>query len=712
MKKLLLKGGRVIVCDVPDAGEPQGQELKIQLLASAISAGTESATLLSSGLDIRRNKQLLNKVLTFARERGISAVLKKIEERFNQGVPLGYSAAGIVLACGPKASGFKPGDMAAIAGVHFASHAEINLASSRLAVAVPAGVSAEEASTVAIGAIALQSLRRLNPQIGEKTALIGLGLIGQITAQLLAAAGARVTAIEKDPQRLRFAKERGWIENGLSPEQAEETLIASLTEGYGFDGVIIAAHAPANPAPLDLAIKIARRRGTIVILGDVGLSFGRKNFYEKDLRLKIATSYGPGRYDPSYETEGLDYPYAFCRWSAQRNMACYLDLIAAKKIDVASLIQASYPISDAPKAYDALSGQTANRPLLTLLHYGNGAGGVTQKISKAAAQTPRASGTIRVGIIGAGSFVTSVHLPVLARLKEHFSLQGVCNKHPEKSRFIAQQYKIPKTYGQAEELLSDPDIDLILIGTRHNQHASLAAHALKAGKAVFLEKPMATTVPDFEILVQDYKDNPKPFHVGFNRRFSPLIRQMKSMLQNMPKPWTIQYRVAAEAVPANHWVLGDEGGGRIIGEACHMIDLILFLAQEAKDDEPRLPVNLHALSANTKENISVLFQFENNILATLTYSPSESRALGKERIEIITPPATLILQDFKELSVAPARGRKHETKLNAGAKGFAEEWTAFADFIKGKRSAAPLPFEDACQTTRLTFLVDELAKAL
>ena len=693
---------------------PASKELKVQLLASAISAGTETATMVSMGLDIRRNKALLAKVLAYAKDRGIAAMIAKIRERFDQGTAIGYSAAGIVLETGDNCAGFKPGDIVAIAGGQFANHSEFVLASSRLAVKVPEQVSPEEASTVAIGAIALQSVRRLRPQIGDTVGVIGLGLIGQIVCQILKASGARVVGFDTDQSRLKFAQERGWIAAGGQPQDAAtDTAIDSLTHGHGLDGVIIAAHAPQTEAPLACAIAATRRRGTIVVLGDVKLTFSRKLFYEKDLELKIATSYGPGRYDDSYEKAGQDYPQAYVRWSAERNMDCYLDLIANKRIEIAALIEAVYPVDEASKAYEALANPKGPRPLLTLISYPK----TTEKQATDTVRTngkPRKKGVIGVGVIGAGNFATSYHLPILNSLKNDFSLVSVTTKRPEKAAFIARQYAIGKAVASAQEVCGDPDVDLVLIATRHDSHAALAKLAIENGKAVFLEKPMATTLDDLEDLAAAYAKHPVAFHVGFNRRFSSLTQNLIQELRKLPKPWTIQYRVAADLLPADHWALGPEGGGRIIGEACHMIDLISYIAA-AGSGQTIAPRNIHARDLSGRrpcDGISADLEFNEGVSATLVYTQSVGRDIGKERIEILTPKAALLLEDFASLRIDPAQGRPTHIRLAVKDKGFDAQWRALAHHLSGHGGVAPISFADALQSMRLTFMVNGLAASL
>lgn len=686
MKKVILKSGKIRVEDMPEIGEPKGPELRLIAAASAISTGTETAQLISNPMAGPAGKRMMGKVAAFLKDHGVAATIKKIQERLGMSQPLGYSAAGIVESCGDGAAGFAPGDRVAVSGAQFANHSESLLASSRLAVKIPETVSFEEAATVAIGAIALQGVRRLEPQIGDRVAVIGLGLIGQITAQILTASGCRVTGIEKDQARLNFARERRWIED--------------TEPSTDMDGVVIAAHTPGDSSCLELAVRLSRIRGRIVALGDIGLSIPRQSFYEKELELRIATSYGPGRYDREYEERGKDYPYPFVRWTAQRNMACYLDLIARKKIEIAPLIQAVYPIEEAQKAYEVLQA-AGPKPLLALLTYKtNGAGDAGRRASDSAQQQrvlAEVAGDrtrrVRVGIIGAGGFVTHTHIPILNSLKEDFEIASICNRHPEKAQSLARQHGA-KACADARDIFEDPNIDLVLIGTRHDTHAKLAIDAISRGKAVFLEKPMATTLEDLEALQAAYAKNPVPFHIGFNRRYSPLIRELKEQISRQTGGCSLQYRVTTELLPRDHWILSPEGGGRIIGEGCHMVDLICYLFSSGA--QMALPVNVKA--SGYDQSFTVSFQFEGGKMAVLSYFPSKARDFGKERIEIVTPESSFVLDDFRS------------TPSSAQQKGFREEWTLLRDYLSGKRKESIYRFEDAVEITKLTFLIDNLIK--
>ncbi|MBI4668363.1 MAG: bi-domain-containing oxidoreductase [Elusimicrobia bacterium] len=716
MKKLLLQKGKIVVADVPMPGEPAEHELKIRVLSTALSPGTESALVLSGSFDIAKNWHLASKAFRFAKERGITALWKKFEQRWLEGFPMGYSACGVVESCGSKSEGFAPGDLAACSGGQFAGHAEFILASSRLCVKVPQQVGPQEAATVALGAIALQGIRKLDLKIGETAVVLGLGAIGQIAAQMGQAAGLKIIGIDRDLGRLEFAKSRGWLWQAAAPDKTAERQIFDWTEGQGADGALLTLHAPGDAGPFEWAAKLVRRRGKVTILGNLKTDLPREIFYEKDLNVNIAVSYGPGRYDKTYEEQGQDYPLSYVRWTAQRNMACYLDLIAAKKINIAGLIQAVYPITQADQAYENLSrGQGA--PILTLLSYD---GPASQNEPKLPVKTPKPkpkTSRIGVGVVGAGNFVTSVHLPIIAKLSETFQIRLICNKRPEKASAVAGQYRANAT-ADYKEVLANPDIDLVLIGTRHSLHAAQAAAVLTAGKALFLEKPMATTVEDLERLKEIYSNKPVPFHIGFNRRFSPLIATAKKHLQAMPKPWMIQYRVAAEYIPKEHWVLSAEGGGRIIGELCHMLDLAGYLLRPTNlAASPWMPKNIDVRSLGGKngdltENVSVILSYPGDSLAAINYGAAPSKQLGKERLEILTPGGTILLDDFKTLKISIGGQSIVNTARPAPQKGFEEEWLLFGEHLKGRLPQAPISFEEAAAVTELSFLIDQKARNL
>lgn len=685
-----------MVDNIPSLGHPSDKEIKIQVLASTISTGTESASIASTGFRISQQTHLLRKAAQYVQDRGLAAFVKKLQERMGQGTPLGYSAAGIVEEVGPGVATVVPGDAVACAGGQFANHAEEIWASPLLTVKIPNGVSFEEASTVALGAIALQGIRRLEPQIGDTVAVIGLGLVGQLTAQLLKSNGVKVMGIDNNDQRVQFAKERGWIDS-IEP-----------MEGLEVDAVLITAHVPGNSKPLEMATQLARRRGKIVIVGDVGISCSRTIFYEKDLQLAIATSYGPGRYDRTYEEQGHDYPRPFVRWTAGRNMACYLDLIAQRKIQIEPLIQGLYPIEEAEKAYEALTTTHGPKPILTVFTYKDSQ--KSQDQYKPYVPKPKTTQTIRVGVIGAGNFVTSTHLPILKQLSSRFEIAAICTKHPEKAKFIAKQYQA-QAVSAPDDIFNNPSIDLVLIGTRHDTHANLAMAAIKAKKAVFLEKPMALTQKELEALIAAYQQHPVAFHIGFNRRFSPLIQKIRQELQRLPTPWVVQYRVATETVAKDHWILGDEGGGKILGEACHMIDLIGYLFNQTTASPNN--VYVQALSNGAQQSslndFSTTLYYPESKMATLLYVSSGNQSFGKERVEIMAGSYHFVLDDFKSLQIANKNGVILKEKFASSAKGLKEEWLAFYDFLLGKAAQPPISFEEAAHTTQLTLLVNQLA---
>ncbi|MBI4064484.1 MAG: bi-domain-containing oxidoreductase [Elusimicrobia bacterium] len=716
MRKLLVQNGRVVVADVPGAGHPGEHELKVRVVASAVSSGTESAVILSAGLNLKKYAYQWRKIIQTLRDQGVLSLMRKIEERWSKTHPIGYSAAGIVLACGSEARGFAPGDLVAASGSQFAHHAEEILVSSRLCARVPPTVSPEEAATVTLGAIAINAVRQAGVSLGESVAIVGLGALGQLIAQIAQASGGTVIGLDPDQTRLKFAEERGWIRHAASPNDDAPEKISRWTGGLGADQVIIAAHAPENNELLALAVRLARKRGRVTIVGNVKTDVPRELLYEKDVSINIAVAYGPGRYDQAYETKGVDYPANYVRWTAARNMDCYLDLIAQKTISVAPLIQATYPIERAQEAY-AESGNAKPRPLMTLLHY-NGSveapGGLTeQKRPMEPAPVKIKNKKIRIGIIGAGQFTAGTHIPIIKEFSDVMEIAWICNKHAERALQLAKREGARAT-ASYEDVLNDPSVDLVLIGTRHNLHARLAQEAAGRSKAVFLEKPMATTLDDLENLENAAGRHPGLFHVGFNRRFSPLSIRLKNYLNQMPKPWIINYRVAAEVLPAGHWVLTEEGGGRAIGELCHMIDLVSFLLQNGDGALPE-PIGVQARSAATAQyhltdHMTVNLVYPGGCNANIVYSASRSKDLGKEYIEILSPSGRLRLDDFRMLEVSQDSRAMVKESMDRPNKGLKEQWAALADYLLGRRPAVPMTFEGAAGVTRITFLVDQLLK--
>ena len=524
MKQLLGRSGKVFLKEVP-APQVGPKNILVRVERSCVSVGTEMAGIKMSGLPLYRRalKQPhhVKRVIQLMRDQGIARIYKQVKGKLDAGLPTGYSAAGTVVAVGPEVDGAAVGDRVACAGAGVANHAELIDVPVNLSVPIPEQLSFDAAATVTLGAIAMQGVRRAQPVLGETVVVIGLGILGQITAQLLSANGCRVIGTDVDPGRIATALENG-LDVGINPKDGNLVeRVVKLTDGYGADAVVITA-ASASSDILAEAFQACRKKARVVIVGDVGLNMARADIYTKELDVLISCSYGPGRYDPVYEEEGADYPLAYVRWTENRNMGEYLRLLATRRVRLDNMIQEPFPIDQAEEAYGRLSGE-GQKPLLVLLKYPPREGAALP-VLQLSAPAP-IDGRIKMALVGAGGFAQGVHLPNLDRLKDKFDLRTVVSRTGLTARSAAERFGVATAATDYQTVLDDPQIDLVLIATRHDLHAEMTLAALKAGKHVFVEKPLSMTEEGLDAIEAFYAANPKGplLMTGFNRRFAPAI---------------------------------------------------------------------------------------------------------------------------------------------------------------------------------------------
>ena len=540
MKQVLLRRGHAVVEDVPAPAVERGAVL-VRVERSCISTGTELSSLHATGTPLwqraARQPEQVRRVVGVAATQGIRSARNLITSKLDASTPTGYSAAGTVLQVGADVSDLVPGDRVACAGSQSAHHAEIIRVPRNLVVRIPDGLGFDEASTVTLGAIALQGVRRAMPTLGETFVVVGLGILGQLTAQLLRANGCRVIGADPDARRVALAVDLG-MDASVDGNAEGPTDILRLTDGVGADGVIVTASTTSS-AVISSAFQMCRRKGRVVLVGDVGLDLDRSDIYEKELDFLVSTSYGPGRYDAKYEDLGLDYPIGYVRWTENRNMAEYLRLVAQRRVRVETFVGGTFPIERAAEAYAALEAPS-ERPLIVLLEY-PGADYVreSQTVANPMAK-PRRSGAVRVALVGAGEFATGVHLPNLAGLDGALHLQAVVSRSPDKAAAVARQYGAAYATTDFDRVLEDPDVDACLIATRHDLHASMALDALRHGKHVLVEKPLAMSATELHAVEGFFatRDGAKPILMtGFNRRFSPYAERIASWSPAAPALW-------------------------------------------------------------------------------------------------------------------------------------------------------------------------------
>jgi len=556
----------------------------------------------------------------------------------------------------------------------------------------------EHAASVTLGAIALQGVRQADLRLGEIACVIGLGLLGQLTVSLLRASGCRVIGVDLDPKRVARAATLG-LEGGLVADTDDvETRIDHLTAGHGCDAVLLTAATPSSE-PVRQAFRIVRRRGRVVVVGAVGMDVDRGPMFEKEAELRIACSYGPGRYDASYEVSGLDYPYAFVRWTENRNMEAFLGLVHEGRVPVGALLDRVVCVDDAAEAFRALSDVTSReRPLGVLLRYDSAADPSLAR-SIAVVPAPAIVGSLGIALVGPGSFATAVLLPTIAASAPQATLRTIVARTPNAAREAAKRWGAPVAATSLDEVLADPGVHACVIATRHDRHAEQAAMALRAGKGVFLEKPAALDLFELEQLTAAVIETGGPFTLGFNRRFAPDVLALAELLSGRTGPLMLLYRVNAGRLPADHWTLGPEGGGRLVGEACHMIDLARHLAGSAVASWSATPIAPppNRSDLTTGDNVSITLRHADGSLATIVYTSLGHKDAGKETIEAHWDGATARIDDFSRLIV---HGRRGGLASHEPDKGHPELMRRFVAYAAG-RAEAPVPHDEIFETSRL-----------
>ena len=699
MKQIIqsFKTGETILEEVP-APQVTAGKILIQTTRSLVSLGTErmlvefgKANLLQKARQQPdKVKQVLDKVKTDGLKPTIDAVFNKL----GQPLPLGYCNVGKVIAVGKGVSGFNVGDRVASNG----PHAEYVVVPQNLAAKIPEQVSDEEAAFTVIGAIGLQGVRLANPTLGETIVVVGLGLIGLITAQLLKANGCRVIGFDYDTSKVALANELGIqaINPGTGVDQVQ--YVSNVTDQVGADAVIITASNKSNEI-ISQSAKMSRKRGRIVLVGVIGLHISRADFYEKELTFQVSCSYGPGRYDDNYEQKGQDYPLPFVRWTEKRNFETILQAIAQKQIDVHRLITERVPLADYERIYGDMSGSGS---IASILEYDDKTSSPAHTIILNEKLFNESRGVL--GIVGAGNFTSATMMPAMKKIGAN--VKYIVSSGGLSGTTLAKKYGIAQSTTDLDVLLQDPEVDLNLITTRHNNHAALVIRSLQAGKHVFVEKPLALNHKELDEILIAYNKQEKTISVGFNRRFAPLAIKMKKLLGEGGTPINIVATMNAGAIPANAWVHDMQiGGGRIIGEACHFIDLCTYFSGSLVK-----AACMNALGENPPENTdnaTILLKYENGTNAVINYFANGNKSYSKERIEIYSQERTLIMDNWRKLKGYGFSGFNGASSQQD--KGHAEQFRLLISAVQtGGRPI--IPIHELINTTRASFAAIESMK--
>lgn len=694
MKQLFSLGGEIVVEEVPTPTCGAGEVL-VQNMFSVISTGTESAAITGSSGGIggliakaRENPELVQRGIDMVKREGLTKTLNTIRgQEGGKPIPLGYSSSGVVLELGKDITDISIGDRIACAGAGYANHAEITTVPRNLICNIPDGVDFNEAAFTTLGAISMQGIRRAQVQLGDKVVVIGLGLIGQIACQILKACGAFVIGIDPVEERVRLAGELG-LDVGLVSRKDVVSQVLGHTGGSGADAVIICA-ASSSSEPVRQAMQMARKKGRVVVVGAVGMELKRSPFYEKELDFLISCSYGPGRYDPEYEVKGRDYPAAYVRWTENRNMQAFLDLLAKKKVDVRGLIEYVFPIEEAREAYRVLTDND-RRPVAVLLEY--------EAQEKVKIESPRllelkslekVTGKINVGVIGAGGFARAYHLPNLARIP-FYNIRAVVTRTAVNAKRVAEKFNAQYCTTDFQEVLGDKDIDMVIIATRHNLHAPLICEAVASGKHIFVEKPVALTYEQCKQVYEATSNGRVSIAVGFNRRFSPLAQKAKRLVDKRRSPMVISYRINSAGVKKEHWINDpEEGGGAIVGEACHFFDFVSWLVGAEPGRIYSEMISSQDPSVVDANNIVCTVSYEDGSIASLVYNTIGNELFGKERIEIFMDGGVIAIEDFREMKVNGLNTKGE--KLSRVEKGQLVLLQEYGKFLRGEGRNDDLP---------------------
>ena len=704
------KTGELKVDHVPEPTLLPGGIL-VRNVYSLISSGTERTTVETAQKSLIGKAQsrpdLVKKVMGVAKREGLLSTFRLVKNKLDTVVPMGYSSAGVVVAVASDVDEFAVGDRVACAGQGYASHAETIFVPRNLAVKIPPSVALEDAAFSTLGAIAMQGVRQAQPMVGEKVAVIGLGLIGLITVQILKASGCIVAGFDVNTDACSLAMELG-ADHALLINENYLSIIEKITDGYGVDCTIITASTKSNE-PIVLAGDITRNKGSMIIVGGVPADVPRSPFYEKEIDVRFSRSYGPGRYDPSYEEKGLDYPYGYVRWTENRNMQSFLQLAADKKIDLKKITSHRFKIEEADKAYQLITGKakTNERFIGILLEYEHRREISPQKEFFVNEYIGTASPipAVRIGFIGAGNFAQNYLLPILKKNKRVI-LSTVSTSKGLTSTNVAKKFKFVNATTDNNEILQSKDIDCIFIATRHHLHTPYVIEGIKQGKSVFVEKPLALNFVQLEDLVTASKSYNARIMVGFNRRFAPAIIETKKFLSKKIQPCVITYRVNAGFVPREHWIQDPvEGGGRIIGEVCHFVDLLSYLIGSN-------PIKVYADVVTStrddlmgKDNASIIFKYRDGSIATIIYTASGDKSFPKERIEIFNENSVAVIDDFRKVTFT----RNGKTKTFGGSKqdkGYTNTLNGFVESVV-MGSELPISLQESINCTIATLKILE-----
>lgn len=708
MKQIFTSKKGVVVKDTIEPGLSRGS-VKIRVAYSCISAGTEISAVKGANQSMLqraiKHPEQVKQVIDIAMQQGVKKALGKVDSSMDKLGSSGYSISGEVVAVGAGVGDFHVGDLVSAGGAGLALHAEYVVVPKNLVVHVPEGLNLAYASMGTVGSIAMHGVRRADLRLGEYGVVVGCGLMGLLAIQMMKASGVKVACTDVNTARLALAKELGADKVINSAEEDPVNAVHNWTGGYGADAVLFTA-ATHSDEPLSQSFRMCRKKGKVVLLGVSGMNINRGDMYKDEIDFIISTSYGPGRYDPDYESKGMEYPYAYVRWTENRNIYSFLELIRDGKVNIERIAPVIYRIDDAGAAYDGIQNDPGKH-IITLLDYGITLGQPKDSPKEVRLSEPKAIGKeiVTIGLIGAGSFATTTLLPIIAEHPEKFRLKTIVNRSGDKALNAGRQFKAEVISSNQDDIFKDPDIDLVMICTRHNNHAELVMKGLRAGKNVYVEKPLATTLEQLEEIKAFFKQNEGKqvpmLTVGFNRRYSRYAKEIKRLLDGRSAPAFIRYRMNAGYVPAEAWV--HEDGGRIIGEGCHLIDLMQYLIDKpvtSCSESHFKPKSGHYLS---EDNRFITMEFEDGSVAEIEYFACGSKQLSKEYMEVHWENKSIVMDDYKVLTGYDVKVKSFKSSFSR--KGHEEEWLTLYDSLQVGKN--PIDINSLFRTTELSILSAE-----
>jgi predicted dehydrogenase/threonine dehydrogenase-like Zn-dependent dehydrogenase len=707
MKQLIQSAstGELALLDVPTPSTPAGGIL-VRVKSTLVSAGTERSMVTFGEKSLlqkaRSRPDLVRQTIEKAKRDGVLDTIDAVRNRLEQPMNLGYSAAGTVIEAGPGADEFRPGDRVACAGAGIAVHAQMIAVPRNLAIHLPESVSFEAGAFTTVGSIALHGIRLAGLQLGEVAVVIGLGLLGQLTVQMLRASGCTVLGIDPMTNRALLATKMGASWAGSDPAELTARAL-SLTSGRGADAVLITADTKQDQ-PVELAGEVARSRGSVISVGTVGMNLPRRSYFEKELAFRVSRSYGPGRYDDSYERQGRDYPYDYVRWTENRNMIAFAHLVETGAVQIEPLISHRFDIEDGLAAYDVVLGRTDETSLGVVLQYSEEPEQRPTIRLEDSASHAQVAESVRVGVLGAGLFANGTLLPAMHKTAG-IELRSIASAGGLSARAAGQRFGFAECATSESAILADPAINTIAVLTRHDLHARQTISALRAGKHVFVEKPLCLTNEELDDIIAAYRPAESMLMVGFNRRFAPFVVELRDALRKIAEPLFLTARVNAGFIPPQHWVHDSQlGGGRLRGEGCHFIDLLIDLA---RDRVRRVrTVAIPDSGRYRGDNFQITLEFSSGSIGVVSYVANGSRAAGKERLEVFGGGLSAQLDDYRSLEIhAPSKSTRRTARLRQD-KGHRAEWQAVARHLLNG-GPPPIPFAELVHSTRVTLAAFE-----